>query len=90
MRLDMFLRNSGIIPRRSRAQEACEEGLVSVDGKVAKPSSSVNAGQRLRIAIGLQVREYEILELPAVPVAKQKRGDYAKLLSQSRVDLDEC
>lgn len=88
MRLDMFLRNSGIIPRRSRAQEACQEGLVSVDGQVAKPATAVCVGQRLRIAIGMQVREYEILDLPTVPVAKHQRADYARLLSQDRVQPD--
>jgi ribosome-associated heat shock protein Hsp15 len=88
VRLDLFLRNSGIIPRRSRAQEACQEGLVSVDSQVAKPATEVRVGQRLRISIGLQVREYEILDLPSVPVPKHKRSDFARLLSQDRVQLD--
>ena len=88
MRLDLFLRYSVIIPRRCRVQEACQEGLVSGDGQVAKPATEVHVGQRLRIAIGMQVREYEILDLPSVPVAKHQRADCAKLLSQDRVQLD--
>ena len=89
MRLDIFLRNAGIIPRRSRAKEACAEGLVTIDGKIAKPSAEVRPGQKLKVELDMQVREYEVLELPRVPVAKQQRENYAKLLMQSRVDTDE-
>ena len=89
MRLDIFLRNAGIIPRRSRAKEACEEGLVTIDGKIAKPSAEVRPGQKLKVELDMQVREYEVLDLPRVPVAKKQRENYAKLLMQSRVDTDE-
>ncbi len=89
MRLDIFLRNAGIIPRRSRAKEACEEGLVAIDGKVAKPSAEVKPGQKLRVELNMQTREYQVLELPRVPAAKQQRENYARLLSRSRMDVDE-
>ena len=41
MRLDMFLRNSGLVPRRPQAKQACDMGLVRLDGHAAKPSSEV-------------------------------------------------
>lgn len=89
MRIDKFLRNAGILPRRSRAQEACDEGLVQIDGKTAKSSSDVRIGQVVRIELGLQLREYEVLALPNVPVAKKKREDYAKLALQTHIETDE-
>ncbi len=89
MRLDVFLRNAGIIPRRSRAQEACDEGLVQIDGKVAKASTEVRPGQELRVELGLQVREYDILDVPKVPVARKDRENCARLRSQTRVDPED-
>ncbi len=89
MRIDTFLRNAGVIPRRSRAKEACDEGLVRLDGKVVKASAPVRAGQKLRVELSLSVREYEILDLPKVPVARKRREEYARLLSQSRIAVDD-
>ena len=88
MRIDTFLRNAGVIPRRSRAKEACDEGLVRLDGKVVKASAAVRAGQKLRVELSLSVREYEILDLPKVPVARKRREEYARLHSQSRIEDD--
>ena len=89
MRIDTFLRNAGVIPRRSRAKEACDEGLVRLDGKVVKASAPVCTGQKLRVELSLSVREYEILDLPKVPVARKRREEYARLLSQSRIEVDD-
>ncbi len=89
MRLDMYLRNSGIIPRRSRAKEACDEGLVAVDGKTAKSSTQVSVGQVLRVSLSLQTREYEILDLPAVPAPRKLRDSYCRLLSQEHTRPDD-
>ena len=89
MRIDTFLRNAGIITRRSRAKEACDEGLVRLDGAIVKASAPVRAGQKLRVELSLSVREYEILELPRVPVARKRREECARLLSQSHTEIDD-
>ncbi len=49
MRLDKFLKVSRIIKRRTVANEACDRGHVSVNGKVAKPSTDVNIGDTITI-----------------------------------------
>ena len=41
MRLDKYLKVSRIIKRRTVAKEACEGGRVSINGKVAKPSTNL-------------------------------------------------
>jgi len=41
MRLDKFLKVSRIIKRRTVANEACDAGRVTVNGKVAKASLDV-------------------------------------------------
>ena len=49
MRLDKYLKVSRIIKRRTVAKEACEKGLVEINGKLAKSSSEVRVGDVLRI-----------------------------------------
>ncbi len=52
MRLDKYLKVSRLIKRRTIACEACEAGKVTVNGKVAKPSCSVDAGDVIEITFG--------------------------------------
>ena len=44
MRLDKYLKVSRIIKRRTVAKEASEGGRVTLNGKVAKPSTEVREG----------------------------------------------
>lgn len=44
MRLDKFLKVSRLIKRRTVANEACDAGRVSVNGKPAKASVQVKPG----------------------------------------------
>lgn len=65
MRLDKYLKVSRLIKRRTVACEACEQGKVSVNGKVAKPSANVDAGDVIAITFGektLTVRVEKALE----------------------------
>lgn len=62
MRIDKFLKVSRIIKRRSMANQACTQGRVTINGRVAKPGSLVNAGDKLEIRFGEDIRRYEILE----------------------------
>ena len=52
MRLDKWLKVSRIIKRRTVANEAAGAGRIQVNGKVAKPSSEVKAGDELDILLG--------------------------------------
>ncbi|WP_101772532.1 RNA-binding S4 domain-containing protein [Peptostreptococcus faecalis] len=60
MRLDKYLKVSRIIKRRTVAKEACEKGLVEINGKVAKSSSEVKIGDILKITFGEKIVEYKI------------------------------
>ena len=51
MRLDKYLKVSRIIKRRTVANEVCDLGRVSINGKVAKPSSEVKEGDKLDILL---------------------------------------
>ena len=52
MRLDKFLKLSRLIKRRTVANEACDAGRVSLNGKVARASAEVKAGDIIEIQFG--------------------------------------
>lgn len=49
MRLDVFLKLSRLISRRSLAQEFCDAGLVSVNGVPAKSSKEIKTADTIEI-----------------------------------------
>ncbi|MBR2404418.1 MAG: RNA-binding S4 domain-containing protein [Clostridia bacterium] len=63
MRLDKYLKVSRIIKRRTVASEACEQGKVTVNGKVAKPSTAVKEGDILEITFGERVMKVEVVTI---------------------------
>lgn len=66
MRIDKYLKVSRIIKRRTVAQEACEGGKVTINGKVAKPSSEVKVGDILTLQFGVKTVTVEVLEVKEV------------------------
>ena len=62
MRLDKFLKVSRIIKRRTVAKEACDKGIVTINGKQAKSSSEVKIGDVLEITFGEKKMKSSIKE----------------------------
>ncbi len=52
MRLDLVLKQSRLIKRRTIAKELCDAGRISINGKVSKPASEVNDGDILTLKLG--------------------------------------
>ena len=52
MRLDLVLKQSRLIKRRTIAKELCDAGKISINGKVAKPSSEVKNNDNLELKLG--------------------------------------
>ena len=71
MRLDKFLKVSRLIKRRTIANEACDAGRVSINGKVAKASSTVKVGDVLEIAFGGKAVKVEVLLILDTPKKDQ-------------------
>ena len=63
MRLDKYLKVSRIIKRRTVANEAADAGRVMVNGKVARASYEVKAGDVIEIRFGEKVTKYEVLNV---------------------------
>ncbi len=63
MRLDKYLKVSRLIKRRTVANEACDNGRVSVNGKVARASYDVKEGDILTIQFGAKPITVRVLEV---------------------------
>ncbi len=63
MRLDKYLKVSRLIKRRTVANEACDNGRVSINGKVAKAGAEVKVGDKIEIALGTRVLAVEVLQV---------------------------
>ena len=63
MRLDKYLKVSRLIKRRTVANEACDNGRISVNGRVVKASYEVKPGDRLEINLGSRTVAVEVLQV---------------------------
>ncbi len=66
MRLDKWLKVSRIIKRRTVANEAAGMGRIQVNGKVAKPSTDVKAGDVLDVLLGGKHFLFRVEKTPEV------------------------
>ena len=63
MRLDKYLKVSRIIKRITVANEACDAGRVSVNGKPAKASVDIKVGDIIEIRFGSNTTKIEVLAI---------------------------
>ena len=61
MRLDKFLKVSRLIKRRTVANEACDAGRVTANGRPVKASYDVKVGDILEIKFGEKTVKLEVL-----------------------------
>ncbi len=65
MRIDKFLKMARVIKRRTIANEAADNGRISVNGKIVKASYEVKIGDIVEIKFGDKISKFEILQIPA-------------------------
>ena len=63
MRLDKYLKVSRLIKRRTVANEACDNGRISGNGRVVKASYEVKTGDKIEIALGTRTLAVEVLQV---------------------------
>lgn len=63
MRLDKYLKVSRLIKRRTVANEACDNGRISVNGRVVKASYEVKVGDNIEINLGSRTVAVEVLQI---------------------------
>ena len=63
MRLDKYLKVSSLIKRRTVANEACDNGLVTVNDKPARASYEVKEGDKISLRFGARTITVEVVSV---------------------------
>ncbi len=88
MRLDKFLKVSRLIKRRTLAKEVAVQGRITINGKTAKASSSVKAGDELAIRFGQKIVTARVEELRE-NVRKEEAASMFTILKEEKLEKIE-
>lgn len=80
MRLDKYLKVSRLIKRRTVANEACDAGKITVNGKVARASYDVKVGDILEITLGARSVKVKVTEVKEVVRKEEATTMYEAVL----------
>ena len=81
MRLDKFLKVSRVIKRRTVANDVCQAGRVTVNGRPAKPSVKLKVGDIVSIVFGNGTVTFKVLSLDAV-IRKEESASMYELIEE--------
>lgn len=81
MRIDKFLKVSRIIKRRTVANEACDAGHISVNGRVVKASYEVKEGDIVEITFGEKKLKLKVLDVKNV-ISKNDASNLYEIMSE--------
>jgi len=89
LRLDKFLKLSRLIKRRTLAKEVADQGRIWLNGKKAKASSEVKAGDELTMRFGERILTVRIDKLEENP-KKQEASQMYTVLKEERAEGEEA
>lgn len=84
MRLDKFLKVSRLIKRRTVAKDVSEQGRVWINGREAKPSSTVKVGDELAVQFGQKTVTVRVERLAETTRKDEASGLYTLLKEETR------
>ncbi|MBL0389116.1 RNA-binding S4 domain-containing protein [Tumebacillus sp. ITR2] len=88
MRLDKYLKVSRLIKRRTLAKEVCDQGRITINGRPAKASTSVAAGDTLTIKFGQKIVEARV-EMLQESAKKDLAAQMYTIVSETRREVVE-
>ena len=81
MRLDVYLKLSRLVPRRTLAQQMCEAGAVRINGATAKSARDVRVGDELAIRQRGRITTVRVLDVPERPPSKAQAASLYETVS---------
>ncbi|MCW5955872.1 MAG: RNA-binding S4 domain-containing protein [Pyrinomonadaceae bacterium] len=86
MRLDVFLKISRIISRRSLAQEFCDAGLVSLNGSAARSSKEVRVGDEIAIKRRDRISRFLVIAVPdKKQISKEESATLFRVIAEEAI-----
>lgn len=86
MRVDVFLKQTRLIKRRSLAKELCDEGAVSLNGHAVRAGREVSAGDTLTLSMRNRKLEVEVVSVPARPPSATHASDFYRIIVDERIE----
>lgn len=80
MRIDKYLKVARLIKRRSVANEACDQGRITVNGRIVKASYDVKENDIIEIKMGERIIKVQVMAI-AERVLKNDASSLYKPLS---------
>lgn len=89
MRLDLFLKASRLIARRSLAQKFCDAHLVKVNNSAAKSSREIKLTDEIEIKKGNRLTRVKVVQVPEKKqIAKHEAANLYEVLSEETFNDD--
>ena len=84
MRIDKYLKVSRILKRRTVSKELALNERVEINGKTAKPSTEVKAGDIVTITFGNRILKVRVLSTEEVK-KKKDASDLYEVMEETRI-----
>ena len=81
MRVDVYLKQTRLIKRRSLAKELCEEGAVSINGHVVRAGRSVSPGDAVTLSLRNRRLAVEVVDIPERPPSPAHASDFYRIIT---------
>ena len=81
MRLDLFLKWSRVILRRTLAKDTCDAGRVTVTGQEAKASREVRVGDTVSIRLARRQLTFRIRSIPSHSPGKEGAREMIEIVN---------
>lgn len=89
MRLDKFLKVSRIIKRRSVAKTIADKQRITINDRIAKSSSVVNVGDKIKIVFGNKILTVRVLQLLDTTKKADAENMYEVLSEEYQENFDQ-
>jgi ribosomal 50S subunit-recycling heat shock protein len=86
VRLDLYLKKTGLVRQRSVAKEICDAGAASVNGRTAKPGQNLAPGDRIDLELEHRALALRVLDIPHGNLAKRDVPRYLEVVSDTEID----
>ncbi|MCU0238640.1 MAG: RNA-binding S4 domain-containing protein [Pyrinomonadaceae bacterium] len=87
MRLDLFLKVSRLVLRRTLAQDLCDAGKVKINGKMQKASREVKVDDELEVQRRDKILRVKIVQVPnSKQVSRTDANTLYEVLSEEFLD----
>ncbi len=89
MRVDQLLNKLCLVKTRSIAKNACDKNLVKINGKTAKASSVVSAGDEIEYSLYGYNNLIKIIEIPKRNVSKSKAPEFYQFIWREELQINK-